>query len=500
MKKRILAAVLATASILGAVTACDSTSTSSTPAPDNSSATEDSKTEDSKTEDSKTEDSKVESSEGGETAAEGKVLNIWTWNEEYKNFFLTYYAGTRPVNQGAIDAAKEKGEAEPEAVYFDKAPGIPEGVEVVWTTNPSDNGVYQHKLDEALAKQDSLADDEKIDIFLAEADYIKKYTASDYTLDVSTIGVNKLDTQYEYTVQAASDNSGVVKGVSFQCCPAAVVYRRSYMKDVIGSDDPAEVQKAISDWSKFDEVAAKAKEKGYLMTGSYAGNYRVYSNNVSSAWVEDGKLVIDSAIDAWTEQAKTYMENGYTKPAGVWDEANTVEMFKDGKAICNFGPAWYYNFCMGNAMDPDKGCYGDWAICQGPQPYFWGGTWLLASASTDNKTLVADIMNAFIANEDICSALVENEMQFVNNSKVNEKFASDPEYGNAFLGGQNDTAVFVELAKGIKFEHKTAYDQLLSEKYPEYMLPYINGESDKETCLNNFKKYVTDTYPEVSVG
>ena len=57
----------------------------------------------------------------------------------------------------------------------------------------------------------------------------------------------------------------------------------------------------------------------------------------------------------------------------------------------------------------------------------------------------------------------QNEAQFSNNQAVNNKFAADPEFGNAFLGGQNDTAVFVELAKNIKFQNITQYDQLCNE-------------------------------------
>ncbi|MBQ1507850.1 MAG: hypothetical protein IIZ47_00355, partial [Erysipelotrichaceae bacterium] len=50
--------------------------------------------------------------------------------------------------------------------------------------------------------------DEKIDLFLAEADYIIKYTRSDATLDVKSIGVTDFSNTYPYTVDAASDEKG----------------------------------------------------------------------------------------------------------------------------------------------------------------------------------------------------------------------------------------------------------------------------------------------------
>ena len=86
-----------------------------------------------------------------------------------------------------------------------------------WVITPSDNGAYQQKLDEALLNQENAADDDKVDMFLAEADYILKYAGSPFTQDIQALGVTDFSNTYPYTVQAASDAEGVVKGVCFQC-------------------------------------------------------------------------------------------------------------------------------------------------------------------------------------------------------------------------------------------------------------------------------------------
>ena len=400
-------------------------------------------------------------------AEEGKVFNIYAWNEEFKGFFEKYYE-------------------------------VPEGITVNWVITPSDNGAYQQKLDEALLNQENAADDDKVDMFLAEADYILKYAGSPYTQDIQALGVTDFSNTYPYTVQAASDAEGVVKGVSFQCCPSALIYRRSIAKDVLGTDEPAEVQELLNSWEKFNAVAADAAAKGYLMTSSFAETYRVFSNNTTSPWVnENNELQFDDAIVAWMDQTEMFIENGYTLTSGIWDDETTAQMFADGKTMCFFGPAWYFNFCMGNAQDPDKGCFGDWAICEGPQAHFWGGTWLLAPAGTDNPTMLADVMDTFINDEEVCSKLIENEAQFTNNQAVNAKYAEDPSFGNAFLGGQNDVALFVELAKNIKFENNTIYDQLLNEGLQNQMQEHYRGSVDKDTALKNFYNYVNETYPAI---
>ena len=398
---------------------------------------------------------------------EGKVFRIYAWNEEFKGFFEKYYE-------------------------------VPEGITVEWVINPSDGGVYQDKLDEALLNQANVADDEKIDMFLAEADYILKYTDTEFTQDITALGVTDFSNTYEYTVQAASDANGVVKGVSFQCCPAALIYRRSIAEAVLGTSEPAEVQELLSDWDKFNAVAATAKEKGYLMTASEAATFRVFSNNTTAPLVnEAGELVLDDAIKAWQVQAKDFADKGYTQTCDIWSDECTAQMFAEGTAMCYFGPAWYFNFSMGNAQDPEKGCSGDWAITQGPQAHFWGGTWLLAATGSDNPTMLADVMNTFINDEEVCTNLIKNEAQFTNNQAVNAAFAQDPEYGNAFLGGQNDVAVFLDLAKNIKFENKTIYDQLLTEGLQGYWREYCDGTVTEAEAMANYYKYINEKYPEI---
>ena len=94
-------------------------------------------------------------------SAEGKVLNIWCWNDEFQSRFNDYYPEVKEI---AADKSTTT---------------LKDGTLVKWTINANENNNYQNKLDEALLSQDSAADDDKIDIFLIEADYALKYVDSD---------------------------------------------------------------------------------------------------------------------------------------------------------------------------------------------------------------------------------------------------------------------------------------------------------------------------------
>ena len=120
-----------------------------------------------KTEDSKPEATKTEEPAEEPAAEEGKVFNIYAWNEEFKGFFEKYYT-------------------------------VPEGVTVNWIITPSADGAYQDKLDEALLNQENASADDKVDLFLAEADYIQKYTESPVTQDITALGVTDFSNTYAY--------------------------------------------------------------------------------------------------------------------------------------------------------------------------------------------------------------------------------------------------------------------------------------------------------------
>ena len=210
----------------------------------------------------------ADSASTGGSAASGDehYLNIWCWNDEFQSRFNDFYPEVKEVSADGSTTT------------------LNDGTVVKWTINPNEGNNYQNKLDEALLAQESAADNDKIDIFLVEADYALKYVDTDYTLDVKNdIGLTDADLadQYQYTKDIVTDSNGAQKGTTWQATPGLFAYRRSIAKDVLGTDDPDAVQAALSDWDKFDAVAKQASDKGYswLLRGSrlYSNRWQAYS-------------------------------------------------------------------------------------------------------------------------------------------------------------------------------------------------------------------------------
>ena len=386
-------------------------------------------------------------------AAEGKVLNIWCWNDEFQSRFNDYYPEVKEI---AADKSTTT---------------LKDGTTVKWTINANENNNYQNKLDEALLNQDSAADDDKIDIFLIEADYALKYVDSDYVLDVKKdIGLTDSDLagQYQYTKDIVSVD-GSQRGTTWQATPGLFAYRRSIAKEVLGTDDPAEVQTYLSDWDKFNDVAAKAAAKGYKMLSGFDDAYRTFSNNVSAPWVTGTTVTVDENLMKWVDQTKEYTDKGYNNKSSLWDSQWASDQGPTGKVFGFFYSTWGINFTLlGNSLatptseggkeEVGNGIYGDYAVCEGPQPYYWGGTWICGAAGSDNLETIKDVMLKLTCDEAIMKQITMDTQDYTNNEKAMNEIANS-DFKSDFLGGQNHIALFAEAAAKIDMSNAGPYDQ-----------------------------------------
>lgn len=447
----------------------------------NDDATTEAKKDDTTTEAAKDDASDATSEAEVSGSDEGKVLNIYAWNEEFKSRITDHYPGYKEV---------------------DATHGKIGDVDVVWTITPNNDNAYQNNLDQQLLKQADASADDKIDIFLVEADYALKYSDTDYTMAVSDLGItdDELANQYDYTKKILEDSNGVLKGVSWQSTPGILIYNREIAKDMWGSDDPAEVQKHVSDWDTFYATGSELAAKGYKLTATVNDSYRVYSNNVSSKWVEDGKLNIDPQFKAWADAEKASYEAGQTTTGDLWSDEWSAGFYPDGKVFAYFGPAWLINFSMGQDDEKSIAHAGGWGATEGPQAFYWGGTWICAATGTDNPTLVADIMRKMTTDETILKDIVSKDSDCVNNKNVLSSLVSDDAFGFSVLGGQNPFGLFTENVEKIDLSNLSAYDQGCNESFQKIMKDYFSGQyATYDEAIEAFKQDVATKYPAITV-
>ena len=419
-------------------------------------------------------------------SGEGKVINIYSWNDEFRQRLEAVYPEVESTSKdGTVTTLKD-------------------GTEIHWVINPNQDGVYQQKLDEALMNQADAADDDKVDIFLSETDYVNKYTDkdADVAIPLKDLGIDPdkdLADQYDFTKTTVSDTDGVQRGSTWQCCPGTVVYRRDIAKDVFGTDDPEAVGEKLKDWDTTKATAEELKAKGYYTFASYADTFRLYGNSIENSWVEPGSTTIkvDQKIMDWISDSKEWLDAGYLNKTvkGQWNDDWIKAMSSDSKVFAFLFPAWGIDFTLKPNWDGEDGA---WAVTNPPQEYNWGGSYIHVATGTDNTEHAKDIILALTGNKDNLLKISQDYADFTNTKSGMQEAASDDAFASDFLGGQNPFEYFAPVAENIKIAPLSPYDQGCVELIQNAFSDYFQGNVEFDKAKTNFETAIMERYPEIT--
>ena len=426
------------------------------------------------------------SGNGSGSTEEGKVINIYSWNDEFRTRLEAVYPEVESTSDdGTVTTLKD-------------------GTEIHWIINPNQDGVYQQKLDEALMNQVDAAPDDKVDIFLSETDYVYKYTdaEADVAMPLEDLGIDPetdLADQYEFTKTTASDENGVQRGSTWQCCPGLLVYRRDIAKDVFGTDDPAAVGEKVKDWDTLKATAEELKAKGYYTFSSYADTFRLYGNSISEPWVAAGDTTIkvDQKVMDWISDSKEWLDAGYLDKnvKGQWNDDWNKAMSSSSKVFAFLLPAWGIDFTLNPNWD---GGDGAWAVTNPPQEYNWGGSYIHACTGTDNPEHVKDIILSLTADKDNLLRISKDYLDFTNTVSGMQEAAESDEYASDFLGGQNPYQYYAPVAENIEIAPLSSYDQGCVELIQNSFSDYFQGNVDFDRAKSNFETAIKERYPDIT--
>lgn len=415
----------------------------------------------------------------GKQESSPKVINVWSFTDEVPKMLEKYK------------------ELHPDFDYQIKST-------IIATTD----GAYQPALDQALVSGGADAPD----IYCAESAFVLKYTQGDAaqfaapykSLGISVDSLLKKADIAQYTVDIGTNKSGELVGLGYQATGGALIYRRSIAKAVWGTDDPAVIKTKVGPgWEKFFQAAAELKAKGYGILSGDGDIWHAIEGASEKGWIVDGKLYLDPDREAFLDMAKMLRDKGYHNDTRDWTDAWFADMKDAGaKPIFGFfGPAWLINYVMaGNSggSAPGEGTFGDWAVCEPPVGFFWGGTWVLANKDSKVKDVVGDII------EWITLDSSETGLQYywangtlngpggtkdtVASGTVMEK--SDGSL--AFLGGQDMFDVFVPAGQFATGRNKHQYDETINIYWRDQVREYAQGNKTRAAAIAEFKQQVKD--------
>ncbi len=496
--KRTLALVATLAMATGAFASCgkeDDTSSTSTSSSAPESSAESSAEESSAEESSDAESSAEESSDAESSDAEDEESSA--------------VESTASAELGEISLATGGDTFTVAAWNADDVPAMLEQWKAA--TGTSDDKVNFINFDvgggAASEKYDALFNDgADLDVYFCEADWALKYINDDTkTAPLEQLGFSDANFAdiYSYTDEIGKDSNGVRKGVSWQAAAGGFAYRTDLAEQYLGVKTPEEMQAKIGDWESFVTAAEDIAEQSggkTALADTLGGMWQVFAASRTTPWVVDNALEVDASCEEFANYAKRLWDCGGVTKNPQWD-ASWYASGQDDSAMGFFVSTWGFgDAILAQAAGGEGGAtYGKWNVCQGPSPYFWGGTWIVVNPATDNAEEAQSFIKTFTVDQEQIKKYALDKPEYCNNMAVMQEIVDSGENPNDYvtnlLDGQNYFAVLHENAKKINLNGLiTPYDATIKADFIETVQSEFleSGASWEDTQKDFIKKVYAD--------
>lgn len=502
--KRTLALVATLAMATGAFASCgDDTSSSTSTANNNSSTSSEAETsaDESEAETSADDSSADDSSAEDETSAEG--------DDETSSDESSSAGSTASTEVGEVSLATGGDKFTVAAWNADDVPAMLEQ----WkkATGTSDDKVNFINFDvgggSASEKYDALFNDgADLDVYFCEADWALKYINDDTkTAPLEQLGFtdDNFADIYSYTDEIGKDSNGVRKGVSWQAAAGGFAYRTDLAEQYLGVKTPEEMQAKIGDWESFVTTAEDIAEQSggkTALADTLGGMWQVFAAGRTTPWVVDNALEVDASCEEFANYAKRLWDCGGVTKNPQWD-ASWYASGQDDSAMGFFVSTWGFgDAILAQAAGGEGGAtYGKWNVCQGPSPYFWGGTWIVVNPATDNAEEAQSFIKTFTVDADQIKEYALSKPEYCNNMAVMQEIVDSGENPNEYvtnlLNGQNYFAVLHENAKKINLNGLiTPYDSTIKADFVETVQAEFleSGATWEDTQIAFMEKVASD--------
>lgn len=400
--------------------------------------------------------------------ANGETINLYSWNDEFEKRIETHFRSRYPeveklvVNHNLnLEGTSDEYAAKVKAAYDAGGADVP-------------------------------------GIVLADDSVALSFMEKEWAIPVTDLGLTKdmYSNAYQFTVDYATNANGDLMAMTWQAPAGVLAYRADIAEEVLGTSDPDEVQAMVSDWDGFFDVAAKMKEKGYAMVSGYDEIKYPMLDQRKSAWVVDGKLNVDPAVEEFFELAKRLYTEGYTMNATQWSTDWTANM-SNKSTFCFFGCTWFVPWSL---KIEDTEAMGQYRVCSGPVGFHWGGSYMTVTDKCANKDLAALVLYTMACDEEAMYDLFAKDTDYPNNQAAVQKLMDDGVGALEKLGGQNPLEAYDATAKKVEIKIATSYDSQCNNIMSDVAGKYSTGEiASVEAAVADIKAQVSATITDVTV-
>ncbi|MBQ8905818.1 MAG: hypothetical protein IJY85_05555 [Ruminococcus sp.] len=373
------------------------------------------------------------------------------------------------------------------ADYWSELSGIPVNVQIVGNSS----------IDFAEELVTYLAEGNDADLLYTEGNEYDNMQLDDdsFTLPLSELGITESDCAdlYTYSLQRGYNSDSTLKALPLYTCPGGFLYRADLAETYLGAASPEEMQTLIQDWDSFADTAqalSAASEGSVTMTPSISDIF--LAQKYQQPWVDPAtkRVLVTNEHLAFAEYYKSIRGTGYNPEIHQWldDWANTG---RNGEALGYFATDWSFSILATGTPEIS------WAVCQGPAPFYWGGSWMSVYAGTDNPNACKDFFETILFN-----AQTSAEAAMLYGAPSANRNANQIAMENGLgvydcLNGQNALEVMLENVDKLDLPAYTKYDNAVCYIYLDVVTAYANGEyADLDTMCAVYYSETADLLAE----
>lgn len=319
------------------------------------------------------------------------------------------------------------------------------------------------------------------------------FMQDNYSVPISSVGIleEELNEMYPYTLNMARFN-GEIKGLTWYTTPGCFLYRADIAQSVLGDDSPEFVQKQIKSWDAFKDVAEQMKEAGYkILSGPDEITYAMIQDK-NVPWIVDNALHIDASAKRCVAFSKVFLKEEYTGETAITDEVRENSFDSDV-----FG--WFVypdELRLGINTQLHE---GEFRICEGPNAYHWGSTYLTISPNCPDKELAALVIKTLCMDEDVLRKEAKEYHEVVNHQTIVKEYQGKNK-GMKLLGNQSVWGIYEQVLCDIQAENVTPYDGRFDSWLRELSVAYNAGEIESRSdVIEQFKDKVSDAYNYIRI-
>jgi ABC-type glycerol-3-phosphate transport system substrate-binding protein len=342
------------------------------------------------------------------------------------------------------------------------------------------------------------------DVMMFEIKYLGQLKNTDFLMDLAAFGAEDFAAkQVPYVAALSRDDSGKLKGLSYQSCPGGIWFRKELAREYIGTDDPDKLSEMISTWDGIIELGKQVYEKSggqVALLDDVQSVGSIMFNARKGAYVDESSTLQPlSFFRTIMETMKAVRDNNVDAKRESWTASWAAGFYTEKPYILVGQPSWGLHYCIkANTPAEATDTANTWGFAYAPTGYQSGGTWMSIYSGTQNQEAAWDFVRTCTVDTNYLKLYVERTGDMVGYVPAIEEVISSG-FRDSFLGDQDIYSYMYKAAMQVEPRPMTKYDQAIEDAFYASAKLALDNQMTIDEALDQFAQSVQSSFPEINI-